>query len=155
MGEVTRSITIHRPPAAVFTFLSNPENDPTWVSASIEHHRTSKGPKGLGSTSREMVRAPWGGRLWVEWRVSGWERDSLISYEATSQRRLGSTELDLMLKEVPAGTRVVLRCRFAARGPLRLLEPLFLGHLARTWSRRDLPALKQQLEESPRPVASR
>jgi uncharacterized protein YndB with AHSA1/START domain len=50
------TVTINRPIEEVFEYVSTPENDPTWVSASLRHQRTSPGPMGVGTTTEEDVK---------------------------------------------------------------------------------------------------
>ena len=54
--HVENTITIERPIEEVFEYVSTPENDPTWVSASIKNQRTSPGPMRVGMTIEEDVK---------------------------------------------------------------------------------------------------
>ena len=47
--RVERSGTIDQPVDRVFEYVSTPENDPTWVSASLRHENLSPGPIRVGS----------------------------------------------------------------------------------------------------------
>jgi uncharacterized protein YndB with AHSA1/START domain len=50
------TITIERPIEEVFEYVSTPENDPTWVSASLRNQRSSPGPMRVGTTTEEDVK---------------------------------------------------------------------------------------------------
>jgi uncharacterized protein YndB with AHSA1/START domain len=49
--HVERTTTIEWPIEEVFEYVSTPENDPTWVSASLRHQRTTPGPMRVGTTT--------------------------------------------------------------------------------------------------------
>ena len=54
--RVERTAAIERPIEEVFEYVSTPENDPTWLSASLRHARTSPGPVRPGMTTEEDAR---------------------------------------------------------------------------------------------------
>ncbi len=54
--EIERSITINRPVAQVFAFVSNPENNKQWQPEVIEHKMVSEGPMALGSKMRHVSK---------------------------------------------------------------------------------------------------
>jgi uncharacterized protein YndB with AHSA1/START domain len=53
--RVERSATIDQPVDRVFDYVSTPENDPTWVPASLRHEMLSPAPMRVGSITEEDV----------------------------------------------------------------------------------------------------
>ena len=66
--RVERSGTINQPVERVFEYVSTPENDPTWVPASLRHQKISPGPLRVGSITEEEV-AFLGRRMRCVWEV--------------------------------------------------------------------------------------
>jgi len=53
--HVEDTLRIERPIEEVFEFVSTPENDLTWVSASLRHQRAWSGPMRVAMTTDEDV----------------------------------------------------------------------------------------------------
>jgi len=53
--RVERSTTIDQPVDRVFEYVSTPENDPTWVPASLRHEMLSPPPMRVGSITEGSV----------------------------------------------------------------------------------------------------
>ena len=81
--HVEHSTIINRPIEEVFEYVSTPENDPTWVSASIRHKRTSPGPMRVGMTTEEDVKFL-GQTATYTWEVTEYEPPTVVAYRATS-----------------------------------------------------------------------
>jgi uncharacterized protein YndB with AHSA1/START domain len=81
--HVEYTITIEQPIEELFEYVSIPENDPTWVSASVRNQRTSPGPMRVGMTIEEDVKI-FGRTSRDTWEVSEYEAPTVIAYRATS-----------------------------------------------------------------------
>ncbi len=101
--HVENSITIERPIGEVFEYVSTPENDPTWVSASLRHERTSPGPMRVGTTTEEDVRFL-GRTATYTWEVTEYEPPTVVAYRATSGLLPGAV-VRLSLEPVEGGTK--------------------------------------------------
>jgi uncharacterized protein YndB with AHSA1/START domain len=101
---VENTLTINRPIDEVFEYVSNPENDPTWVSASLRHERTSPGPMRVGMTTEEDVKFL-GQRATYTWEVTEYDPPTVIAYRATSGPLPGAT-IRFQLEPVGVGTRL-------------------------------------------------
>jgi uncharacterized protein YndB with AHSA1/START domain len=113
----TNELTIERPPADVFAFLADGENDPRWRPAVADVSRASG--DGVGTVFKQGMKGPMGRRVDADYRITAFEPDSLLAFEviAGPVRPRGRYEL------APAngGTRVrfTLECELA--GPKKLL----------------------------------
>ena len=76
---VENTLTINRPIEEVFEYVSNPENDPTWVSASLRHERISAGPMRVGMTTEEDVKFL-GQKATYTWEVTEYDPPTVIAY---------------------------------------------------------------------------
>ena len=77
------SVIIERPVEEVFAFVENPENDPIWRPGVIESGEISRGPKGVGTTGREVYEML-GVRGESTWEITEYEPDRKVSYRSTS-----------------------------------------------------------------------
>ncbi len=108
------TVTIERPIEEVFEYVSTPENDPTWVSASLRHQRSSPGPMGVGITTEEDVRFL-GRTSRYTWEVTEYEPPTVVAYRATSGL-LPGTAIRLRLEPVERGTRLTHAVDLEPRG---------------------------------------
>ena len=69
MINIECSVVINRPIEEVFSFMSNLENNPQWVSGVLETKLTSPGPMAAGSTGTDM-RQFLGRRIESTWEVT-------------------------------------------------------------------------------------
>lgn len=60
MIDVARSITINRPVAEVFAYVSDVSNEPAWHTDVLEARQTSEGPIGIGTTFLIRVKPSMG-----------------------------------------------------------------------------------------------
>jgi uncharacterized membrane protein len=81
--RVERSATIDQPVDRVFEYVSNPENDPTWVPTSLRHEMLSPAPMRLGSITEEDV---WflGRRMRYAWEITQYEPPSTFTLRSVS-----------------------------------------------------------------------
>jgi uncharacterized protein YndB with AHSA1/START domain len=145
--HVENTITIERPIEEVFEYVSTPENDPTWVPASIRNQRTSLGPMRVGMTIEEDVKI-FGRTSRDTWEVTEHERPTVIAYRATSGLLSGGV-VSLRCEPVQGSTRLTHAVEYEPRGIYyRVLAPLM------PWASKRLIAsmdrtLKDLLEGNP------
>ena len=99
--RVERSEKIDQPVDQVFNYVSTPENDPTWVPASLRHEMLSPPPMRLGSITEEDV---WflGRRMRYAWEITHYEPPSTFALRSISG-------------PIPATIRVLLESLDGAR----------------------------------------
>jgi uncharacterized protein YndB with AHSA1/START domain len=112
--HVENTITIERPIEEVFEYVAAPENDPTWVSASLRHRRTAPGPVHVGTTTEEDVKFL-GRTESYTWEVTHYEPPTDIAYRATSGP-LPGTAIRLRLEPVEGGTKFTHAVDLEPRG---------------------------------------
>ncbi len=112
--HVENSITIKRPIEEVFEYVSTPENDPTWVSASLRNERTLPGPMRVGMTTQEDVKFL--GRTSTDtWEVIEYEPPTVVAYLATSGLLSGGV-VRARCEPVQGGTRFTHEVKYEPRG---------------------------------------
>ena len=136
------STVINRPVEEIFAFMSNPENDPKWVSASSEVKITSQGPIGVGTTYRPVV-------TFLGWRMEG--ESEITEYEPNRRYVQKSVsgpfpvEWTVTFERVEGGTRVTLTGVVEPGGFFKLAEPLLVSIIKRRFEA-DLANLKDLME---------
>jgi uncharacterized membrane protein len=141
MAKAEVSATINRSVEDVFAVLSNVENTPKWSSNALEERMTSKGPVGVGSTRRAVVRS-FGRTTENEAEVTEFEPNRRIALRAISGPFPFRVSIDF--EPVAGGTRVDWTWEWAPRGFLNLAGPL-VGFFTRQF-RKDLNTLKDMME---------
>lgn len=145
MAGLQHSVVINRPPAEVFSFVSDLENDPQW-GLSAQVRRTSPGPVGLGTTFRQRDRIL-GRPLELSMEVVGYQPNHQITVRAGS-RRLSLAGARTVEPVGAAATRLTFTGGGHAGGLLRLAEALLVA-AGRRRLRRQLGDLKHLLEVQP------
>jgi uncharacterized protein YndB with AHSA1/START domain len=112
--HVEYTITIEQPIEELFEYVSIPENDPTWVSASVRNQRTSPGPMRVGMTIEEDVKI-FGRTSRDTWEVSEYEAPTVIAYRATSGLLSGGV-VRVRCGPVESGTRLTHAVEYEPRG---------------------------------------
>ncbi len=142
MARFEQTMVTSQPAELVFAFLSNPENDPSWSSASRHTRKTSPGPIDVGATFEQAGRFL-GRRLALSLEVTAYEPNRRFGMKVASGpiKFAGVREV----KAVPDGTLVTFTGGGRAPGPLRIAEPLLSWAAGRQLGR-DLARLKEVLE---------
>ena len=142
MATLEISIVINRPVEEVFAFLSNPENNPKWVSMSNEVHLTSAGPIGVGTTFRSVVTVL-GRRLEGEVEFTEYEPNRSFAQKTTSGPF--PVENRITFERVDGGTRVNFTSVAEPGGFFKLAEPLLVRMIKRQFEA-DFANLKDLME---------
>jgi uncharacterized protein YndB with AHSA1/START domain len=141
--RVERSATIDQPVDRVFDYVSSPENDPTWVPASLRHQMLSPAPMRLGSITEEDV---WflGRRIRYAWQITHYEPPSTFSLRSISGP-IPAT-IGVLLEPLDGGrTKVILLGEVQLRGVYKPME-LVMRLVAKRQFGTQLRTLKNLLE---------
>ena len=118
--RVERSAKINQPVDRVFEYISNPENDPTWVPASLRHQMLSPAPMRLGSITEEDVRFL-GRRIRYAWQITHYEPPSTFTLRSVSGA-IPAT-IGVLLESLDgASTKVILVGEVQLRGVYKPME---------------------------------
>jgi uncharacterized protein YndB with AHSA1/START domain len=136
------SIVINRPLEEVFAFVSNPENNPKWVSMSDSVRLTSAGPIGVGTTFRSVVTIL--GRR-IEGEVAFTEYEPNHSYAQKTTSGPIPVESQVTFERVDGGTRVTNHQVAEPGGFFKLAEPVLVRMIKRQFEA-DFANLKDLME---------
>lgn len=143
MMEVTASISIERPTAAVFAYLADMSNNPKWQKGMQSCKWTSDPPLRLGSTY-DQEASFLGKKIVSSFEVVEFEPGRLIRIRTTS----GTMPIDVT-REVtegsPGTSTVAAIVRGDPKGVFRLASPL-MQILVGSSVRKDYRRLKELLE---------
>jgi uncharacterized membrane protein len=119
MPEARHQVTIHRPAGEVFAFIADGLNGPKWRSGILDIAHVSG--SGVGATYKQGVKGPGGRRLDADYRVTMYEPNSRLAFEAIAGpvRPTGQ----YVLEEVDGGTRLT----FALEAELGGIKKLLMG----------------------------
>jgi uncharacterized protein YndB with AHSA1/START domain len=114
--EAGNEVVVERPPAEVFAFLADAENDTAWRPGVLDIARVSGDGPGAGARYRQGVKGPGGRRVDADVETTAYEPDRLIGFRGTA----GPVRPEGRYELAPAdgGTRV----RFALAAELRGLK---------------------------------
>jgi carbon monoxide dehydrogenase subunit G len=114
--EAGNEVVVERPPAEVFAFLADAENDTAWRPGVLDIARVSGDGPGAGARYRQGVKGPGGRRIDADVETTAYEPDRLIGFRGTA----GPVRPEGRYELAPAdgGTRV----RFALAAELRGLK---------------------------------
>jgi carbon monoxide dehydrogenase subunit G len=144
MTTITQSVTVNRPVAEVWTFISNFENTTRWSRGVLEARQTSDGPLGVGSTLQTVVKA-FGRRRTADYLVTAYEPNSAFAFTVTSGPMTSRARYSV--EPAGAGTRLTASGKAEATGLYKLLAPILVRTLKRH-SQDDLANVKRILEAS-------
>jgi uncharacterized protein YndB with AHSA1/START domain len=119
MPEARHQVTIQRPPAEVFAFIADGLNGPKWRPGIVDIALLSG--SGVGATYKQGVKGPGGRRVDADYRITTYEPDRHLAFEAIAGpvRPAGEYDLD----EVDGATRLT----FALRAELAGIKKLLMG----------------------------
>ena len=138
MIKIERTFTIHRPLEEVFTYLSEVEHGPRYISGQGEAHKTSSGPIGVGTT---FVTTSKYLRLRSTCKVTEYEPNRRLAWKATAGAQATTT---WGLEPSGPSTRITFTRVADAHGLFRLPQSL-LQEYANGRVDRDLGTLKELL----------
>ena len=136
------SVVFERPVEEVFTFATDPENEPLWQSTSLETERTSEGPLGVGATFRNTSKFL-GRRIETTYEVTEMEYPRRECVKIVSGPIPGSG--CYLFEPAEGGTRFTQTFVVEVGGFFRLAEPL-VGRAIRRQTEADMATLKDMLE---------
>ena len=146
MPEATRTVEIDRPPAEVFAFLAEGENNLRWRSGVLDIRHTSG--QGRGAVYEQGVKGPFGRRVPADYEVTEYEPNRRLGFRAVAGpvRPEGSYELT---PSDAGATRVTFSLHCTPRGLAKLMTPM----VARTMRAEvaQLDRLRAVLEEAAGP----
>jgi uncharacterized protein YndB with AHSA1/START domain len=82
MPSATRTITINRPIADVFAFITDGANATKWRSGVLDVAHVSGA--GVGSRWTQGVKGPGGRRIAADYEVTAWDAPNKMSFAATA-----------------------------------------------------------------------
>jgi hypothetical protein len=143
MITVDHEVLICVPPAEVFEFVTNAENDNAWVGFALSARRLSAAPIGCG-TRFHQTGAILGMRIPLVWEITEFRPGEKMRGESVS----GPAQFwgEYIFQEVPSGTRVRKMGKIQFGALLRMAEPLLAGIFQETLER-DMENLKRLLEQ--------
>lgn len=119
MPSARNQVTIQRPASEVFAFLADGLNGPAWRSAIVDiAHVTGSG---VGATYKQGVKGPGGRRVDADYRVTAFEPNHRLAFEAIAGPVRPTGEY--LLEDVAGGTRVT----FALDAQLGGIQKLLMG----------------------------
>jgi uncharacterized protein YndB with AHSA1/START domain len=141
--RVERSISIARPPAEVFAYISDVRNDPSWHTDVQEVH-SSTDAVGMGTVFDIRVKPSMGvseGTM----TVSRFEPGRLVEFQGR-MGKMAPTVTNICEADAE-GTRVTRRVELEPPGIMRLMSPLIAGKIGKS-NEGFLANLKRVLEGS-------
>ena len=143
VGEST--VTINRPVEAVFAYVSEAKNEPTWHHDVIEVRTTSDGPVEVGTRLAWRVRFAGLEEYTIE--ITDLEPNRLL--RLTTREGRGHPILTHRFEPVEDGTRYTRRVEIQPEGLFRVLQPIMRLQAPRRNARR-AQNLKHVLESDTR-----
>lgn len=142
MATFEINLVINRPIEEVFTFISNPENQPRWRATTLEITRVSSEPLDVGSIVKgrfTFLGRPFNGSLEII------AREPQRSYATRLVEGPFPLEARYTLEPAESGTRLSLVIEGEPGGFFKLAEPLVVSLAKRSYEA-DLHNLKDMLE---------
>ena len=143
MPSTEREVTITRPVAEVFTFVADGLNAPQWRPGVMDISLVSG--SGLGAVYKQGVKGPGGRRIDADYRITAYEPNRRLSFEATAGpvRPTGEFAFD----DANGATHV----RFALQAELGGIKKLLMGGAVQKTMDAEVAALEhlKQVLEAP------
>ena len=141
MLQASHTVTIARPPAEVFAFVADAENDPKWRPGVLDIRKESG--EGAGAIYRQGVKGPGGRRITADFEVTSSESPTAFAFRtiAGPVRPRG----EFRLEPADGGTRLT----FSLEAELGGFKKLVMGRMvAKTMDEeaRAIENLKRVLE---------
>ncbi|HYO50545.1 MAG TPA: SRPBCC family protein [Chloroflexia bacterium] len=125
MIEHSVDITINRPVAEVFSWLTNEKNHPRWDSGSVEMKSVTQGPWHAGMTFHE-IRKVGGRNTSVRSRIAALEPNHRFEIESLTGPEWHGIWL-FSPANSGSGTRLQFRGQLGFKGLMKVMEPLIGG----------------------------
>jgi len=124
MPAATHTVTIPAPPDAVFAFLADGENAPSWRPGVLDIKHVSG--SGVGAAYAQGVKGPGGRRIAADFEVTAYDPPHRLAFRATA----GPVRPDgeYVLEPAPGGTTLT----FSLHADLSGLKGLILGRSVQT-----------------------
>jgi len=117
MPSARHEVTIRRPASEVFAFIADGLNGPKWRSGITDIALVSG--SGLGATYKQGVKGPGGRRVDADYRVTTYEPNTRLAFEAIAGPVRPKGEY--LLEQVADGTRLRFGLEAELGGIKRLL----------------------------------
>ena len=129
MIRVETSVTIDRPVEDVARYLADIERMTEWSDMTVSQ-RLTDGPTREGTRAyAEVAMGPM--KLGWTWQVTDLQPSGGFGFKTISRSALGMDGRIGVTPQGPGATKVDYSVQVHTHGPLRLLEPLFRGEIAR------------------------
>ena len=119
MSQARHQVTIQRPAGEVFGFIADGLNGPKWRTGILDIAHVSG--SGVGSTYKQGVKGPGGRRINADYRITTYEPNSRLAFEAIAGPVRPAGEY--LLEEVDGGTRLT----FTLNAELGGIKRFFMG----------------------------
>ena len=151
MTHISRSVSISRPPDAVFTILTDVDRLPEWAATVVETRELSHPTLEVGCTFRQTFRVL-GHELDSEWRVTEFDRPRRVRYEAGSTQG-GRLEMVQTVRPLDHGSEVTLEIDYELPGGIlgRIADKVIAERQNEHDAERSLEALKRIAEAGGEP----
>ncbi len=141
MIQISNSIEIGRPPAQVFAYLANFENNPQWMPVQ-QVQQTSSKPVGKGTRFKQRFLL-FGASYEMDCAITEFVPNKRISFEYDAP--VFDWQGQYLLEPTPTGTRLSAKGTVKLGGPYKMAETLFAPRI-RKLINDTAPKLKQILE---------
>lgn len=130
--RIEQTLTIARPPEAVFDYVTDPRTLPRWQTTKTSVEQLTPGPPRLGTRLRERTKPPAGPEFEQVVEFTEFQRPERLHVHVVD----GPQPIDGTWSFAPDGQGTRVRCVLEGelRGPMRLLGPLTRRLLARQFA---------------------
>ena len=145
MPHAEHTITVARPPQAVFDYLADGTHNRDWRTGVLEIERTSAAV-GEGATYRQVLAGPGGRRIPGDYRITVFDPPRRLEFKVTAgpARPTGVFEFT---ENGGQSTRVRFALDFTASWPMKLMSAMITRTMRREVAQLD--NLKSILERRP------
>ena len=144
MEKFGNSIFIKRPIGEVFDFTNDPANDAKWQDDIVSAEATSEGPRGVGSTSRE-VRQFMGREMDTTIEITGWDPPKQVNFKSVGGPI--AFEFTSEYEEQDGGTLMTMKGQAEFGGFFKLASGMVVKQAEKSMGS-DMANLKALLEKS-------